>query len=112
MLLNGVLFVLQGIAAIAEDDVYFRLDSYLYRISLTGWGWILLVLGVIALAVGCGIIGGRTWARVIGVLSAALGLVAQFLFLPYAPLWSAVLMALDVFLIWSLVAYRPDRAKH
>ncbi|MFE0803341.1 hypothetical protein [Streptomyces sp. NPDC058812] len=111
MLVNGVLYVFQGISAIAEDDVYARLDSYIYRISLTGWGWILLVLGLIAVAIGCGILGGRTWARVTGIALAALGLVAQFLFLPYAPVWSFVLMALHVFVIWALAAYRPDRAR-
>jgi hypothetical protein len=111
MLINGVLFVFQGIAAIAEDEVYVRLDSYIYRISLTGWGWILLVLGVIAVAIGCGILGGRTWARVTGIVLAALSLVAQFLFLPYAPVQSVVMMALAVFVIWALAVYHPDRLR-
>ncbi|MFD5055956.1 hypothetical protein ACFWMH_37520 [Streptomyces tendae] len=111
MLVNGVLYLFQGISAIAEDDVYARLDDYIYRISLTGWGWILLVLGLIAVAIGCGILGGRTWARVTGIVLAAVGLVAQFLFLPYAPVWSVILMALHVFVIWALTVYRPDAAR-
>nr|WP_051830777.1 hypothetical protein [Streptomyces violens] len=109
MLVNGVLFVLQGISAIAKDEVYVRLDDYLYRINLTGWGWILLILGVVAVLVGCGILSGATWARMTGIMLAALSLVAQFLFLPYAPVWSVIMMALDVFVIWALTAYHPDR---
>ncbi|MBZ4018502.1 DUF7144 family membrane protein [Streptomyces purpurogeneiscleroticus] len=109
MLVNGVLFVLQGIAAIAEDGVYVRLDDYLYRINLTGWGWILLILGVVAVLVGCGILNGAVWARMTGIMLAALSLVAQFLFLPYAPVWSVIVMALDVFVIWALAVHHPTR---
>ncbi|WEV26135.1 hypothetical protein OYE22_13690 [Streptomyces sp. 71268] len=109
LLVNGVLLVLQGIAAIAEDDVYVRHDSYLYRINLTGWGWTLLALGALLLATGCGILTGRLWARATAITLAALSLVAQFLFLPYAPVWSVVVMALDLFVIWALAVYQGDR---
>ncbi|CAM5367091.1 hypothetical protein SGLAM104S_10666 [Streptomyces glaucescens] len=63
MLVNGLLAVLQGIAAIAEDDVYARLGDYVYEVSLTGWGWILVILGVVAAATGAGILQGAAWAR-------------------------------------------------
>ncbi|MFF8466720.1 DUF7144 family membrane protein [Streptomyces griseus] len=48
-----------------------------------------------------------------GILFASLGLVAHFLFLPYAPLWSTIVIALALFVIWALAAYRdpdPDSA--
>ncbi|MEU6477541.1 hypothetical protein ABZ858_11725 [Streptomyces sp. NPDC047017] len=111
MVVDGVLFVLQGIAAIARDKVYVRLDNYIYRINLTGWGWIILVLGVLAVVVGCGVLAGATWARVVGILLASVSLVAQFVFLPYAPVWSLFMMALDVFVIWALAVYHPQRPR-
>ncbi|HLL32673.1 MAG TPA: hypothetical protein VK545_02005, partial [Streptomyces sp.] len=82
MLVNGLLAVLQGIAAIAEDDVYARLGDYVYEVSLTGWGWILVILGAVAAATGVGILQGAAWARAVGILLASLSLIAQFLFLP------------------------------
>jgi hypothetical protein len=108
MLLHGVLAIFQGIAAIAEDDVYARLGDYVYEINLTGWGWILLILGVVAAVAGWGILTGAEWARAVGIALASLSLVAQFLFLPYAPLWSLVMMLFAVFVIWSLANYRPS----
>ncbi|MFG3206963.1 hypothetical protein [Streptomyces sp. NPDC048192] len=111
LLLNGVLAVFQGISAIARDDVYARLGDYVYKINLTGWGWILLVLGVIAAFAGWGILSGAAWARVVGIALASLSLIAQFLFLPYAPVWSVIMMAIDVFVIWSLAAYQPEPAR-
>ncbi len=107
MLVNGVLAVLQGIAAIAEDDVYGRIGDYVYKINLTGWGWILLIVGVVSAAAGGGILKGAAWARVTGILLASVSLALQFLFLPYAPVWSIVLIAIDVFVIWALAVYRP-----
>ncbi|KUN00068.1 hypothetical protein AQI95_35450 [Streptomyces yokosukanensis] len=111
MLLNGILAIFQGISAIAADDVYARIDHYVYKINLTGWGWILLVLGVIAAFAGWGILSGAAWARVVGIALASLSLLAQFLFLPYSPLWSVIMMAIDVFVIWALAAYEPDTAR-
>ncbi|MFI6034120.1 hypothetical protein ACIBBD_08120 [Streptomyces sp. NPDC051315] len=109
MLVHGLLTVVQGIAAIAEDDVYARIGDYVYEISLTGWGWILLILGAVAAGTGAGLLRGAEWARAVGIAMAALSMVAQFLFLPYAPVWSIILIAIDVFVIWALATYRPPR---
>ena len=73
--------------------------------------WILLVLGVIAAFTGWGILSGAAWARVAGIALASLSLIAQFLFLPYAPVWSVIMMAIDVFVIWSLAVYQPEPAR-
>ncbi|MFE0451815.1 hypothetical protein ACFW2D_11065 [Streptomyces sp. NPDC058914] len=108
MLCSGILRVLQGIAALAEDDVYARVGAYLYGLDLAGWGWIHLVLGVLVAATGAGLLKGAGWARFTGILLASLSLVAQFLFLPYEPLWSVVVIAIDVFVLRALTASRRE----
>ncbi|GGR73746.1 hypothetical protein GCM10010269_10860 [Streptomyces humidus] len=107
MFVSGVLAAFEGIAAIARDDVYARIGSYVYEMNLTGWGWVLVAVGVVAAATGWGLLTGAVWARVSGIALAALSLVLQFLFLPYAPVWSVVQIAVDVFVIWALAAYEP-----
>ncbi|MFF4712430.1 hypothetical protein ACFY2V_13645 [Streptomyces eurythermus] len=111
LLVNGILAILQGISAIAKDDVYARIGDYVYKINLTGWGWILLILGVIAAITGWGILTGAAWARAVGIALASLSLIAQFLFLPYQPLWSFIVMAIDVFVIWALASHHPEPAR-
>ncbi|MEU2761417.1 hypothetical protein [Streptomyces sp. NPDC007094] len=111
MLCQGAVAALEGIAALADGDVYGDVGAYAYRFSLTGWGWIHLVLGVCVAVTGAGVLKGASWARVTGIAFASLNLVAYFLFLPYAPLWSVIVIALDIFVIWALAAYRdPGRA--
>ncbi|WP_454319425.1 DUF7144 family membrane protein [Streptomyces phaeoluteigriseus] len=106
LLCSGFLAVLQGVAAIAEDDVYAHVGSYVYGLTLTGWGWIHLVLGVLAAVTGAGLLRGAARARLPGVLLASLSLVAQFLFLPYEPVWSSVVMAIDVLVVRALTSRR------
>ncbi|WP_334313626.1 DUF7144 family membrane protein [Streptomyces sp. HD] len=102
MLVNGLLAVLQGISAIAEDDVYGRVGDYVFEMSLTGWGWTLLVLGVVVAAVGFGILKGAWWARITGIFVAAMSMVLHFLFLPYAPVWSVIMVGVDFFVVLAL----------
>ncbi|MFF4088038.1 hypothetical protein ACFYY9_14305 [Streptomyces nigra] len=107
MLVDGVLAILQGISALAADDVYARVGDYVFKGSLTTWGWVLLALGVVAVSVGHGILRGAWWARLTGIFLASLGMVAHFLFLPYAPVWSVIMVAVDFFVIMAL-ALAPD----
>lgn len=109
MVCSGILAVLQGIAAIAGDDVYFRIGDYVYRMNLTGWGVIHLILGALVLITGIGLLKDMAWARIVGLFLVALSLIAQFLFLPYQPVWSFVMMAIDVFVICAL-ATRQEAA--
>ncbi|WP_432194384.1 DUF7144 family membrane protein [Streptomyces sp. bgisy027] len=107
MLVNGLLAILQGISAIAEDDVYARIGDYIFKANLTAWGWILLGLGVLALGAGYGILQGAWWARITGIFLASLSMVAHFLFLPYTPVWSVIMVGIDFFVILAL-ALAPD----
>ncbi|MGW2227290.1 DUF7144 family membrane protein [Streptomyces formicae] len=108
MMVNGILGVLEGIAGIAKDDVYERIGDYVYKFNLTTWGWIHLVLGILVAAVGWGILKGASWARASGVALAALAIVAQFLWLPYTPVWALISIAIGVFVIWALCNDRSD----
>lgn len=108
LLVDGILGVLKGITGIASNDVYTRINDYVFKFDVTSWGWIHLVLGVILVLVGVGILKGATWARVAGVMLASLNIVANFMWLPYTPVWAIVTIAIDVFVIWALCTDRSD----
>ncbi|MFF0293820.1 hypothetical protein ACFYST_10630 [Kitasatospora sp. NPDC004614] len=110
MLVSGLLEVFRGIMAIAKDDIFVTTPQYVFRFSLTSWGWIHLVIGALVALTGLCVLTGMLWARIAGVFFAALSLLDNFLDIPYYPVWSLVLIALDVFVIWALCAYRePER---
>ncbi|MEE1735289.1 hypothetical protein [Streptomyces sp. BE147] len=107
MLVEGILGIFQGIAAIAEDDVYTRFGDYVFKFNLTGWGWIHLILGVVLFITGFGLLKESAWARGLGIGLAALSIIANFMFLPYQPIWALVVIAIGVFVIWSLSTVEP-----
>ncbi|MFB7589967.1 hypothetical protein [Streptomyces sp. NPDC056169] len=100
--LSGVLGILQGITAIAKDDVYARVGNYVFEFDLTAWGWIHLVLGIIVVLTAVGLFMGANWARATGIVLASLSAIANFLWLPYQPWWALTILAIDVFVIWAL----------
>ncbi|WP_067464708.1 DUF7144 family membrane protein [Nocardia amamiensis] len=109
LLAAGVLSIFQGIAAIAKDEIFVSGPNYTYQFSTTSWGWIHLVLGILVVIAAVGLIAGAMWARVIAVFLAALSILANFLWLPYYPWWSTIMIALGVVVIWAVTTWQPSR---
>jgi hypothetical protein len=104
MFFGGLMSIFEGIAAIARDDLIVVTHNYAYTLDVTSWGWIHVFLGALIAAAGLALFTGTLWARVIGIILAALGMFANFLWLPYYPFWAILLIAIDIFIIWALCA--------
>ena len=105
MMMTGAFQALAGLIAIFENEFYVQTRNYLFEFDATTWGWIHLVLGVIVALAGWGVLAGQTWARVVGITLAALSATLNFLFIPYYPFWSTLIIAVDIFVIWALTAH-------
>lgn len=105
MVVIGIFQIVVGLTAIFEDTFYVLTDNYLFGFGVETWGWIHLALGVLVAAGGVGVLAGQVWARVLGIVLAAISAVANFLFLPYYPLWSMLIIAADIAVIWALTKY-------
>jgi hypothetical protein len=82
--------------------------QYLFALDLTVWGWAQLLTGVLSVAAGFSALRGLTWARIVGIGLAGLSMVIQFLFTPHYPIWSLLVIAVDVVIIWALATSRRD----
>ncbi|MFD6893227.1 hypothetical protein ACFWB0_01590 [Rhodococcus sp. NPDC060086] len=107
MVTIGTLQFLQGLAAVAEDELFIQGQEYTFKFDFTTWGWIHIALGVVIVAVGIALITGATWARVTAIVIAAISILANFLWLPYYPWWSVLIIALDVVVIWAVSTWHP-----
>lgn len=111
ILILGCFQVIMGISALARDEIFVDGVDYTYAIDVTGWGWIHLILGAVMMATGVFLYTATPWARGVGIGLAVLSAVSNFFFLPYYPLWSLVVIALDVFAIWALATViSPSRS--
>jgi hypothetical protein len=110
LLISGATDILQGIVTINRDAFLNGVSGYAYSFNLTSWGWIHVGLGILVALTGMAILGGVRGARLVGIGLAALNLVAQFMYLPYQPVWSVVGMAISAFVIWALATDRSHYA--
>ena len=102
MVIGGVWHALTGIAALLHDEVYINTPEYTYSFDLAGWGWAVLLLGVLSAGTGVVVLLGRGWGDTAAIVLACLSIIVNFLLVPFYPIWSLMIIALDVTLIWAL----------
>jgi len=105
MIMAGCFQAFAGLVAIFQNEFYVTTRNYVFEADATTWGWTHLIVGVIMVLAGFGLMSGQTWARVVAIFLAVLSAISNFLFIPYYPLWSLLIIALDVFVIWALAAH-------
>jgi hypothetical protein len=108
MLMVGVFQALQGLIAIFENEFYVATRNYLFEFDATTWGWIHLVIGLLVAFAGWGLLSGRTWARSVAIALAVLSAISNFLFIPYYPFWSLLIITLNIFVIWAVATRGGD----
>jgi len=104
----AVLNTLYGIAAIDGANVFVANARYVFG-DLNMWGWFLLALGVLQFFAAFAIWRGASWGRWFGVACATVNAILQMLWIPSYPILSFVLLALDIMVIYGLLAYGGRR---
>lgn len=102
LLTLGLFQFFTGLSAALNDNVFVTTRNYVFSFDLTAWGWIHMIIGVIAVVVGGAILAGKRWGFALGIGVAIISALGSFAFMPYYPLWALVLIAFDIAIIWSL----------
>ena len=102
----GALDFCQGLIALFNDNYYVVSASGFLAVDLTGWGWIMLIWGVLLVLAGLGLLGGQSWARWFTILLVSLNFLAQLGFLGNSqyPLWALTALALNIVVLYALTA--------
>ena len=108
LMLIGAFHAIAGLSGIIKDDFYAVTPNYVFEFDATTWGWTHLIGGIIVLFAGFGVFRGAVWARTVGVLIAAVSALVSFAWIPVYPIWSIVVIAIDVTVIWALTAHGRD----
>jgi hypothetical protein len=111
LMIAGAFQFFAGLAALINDELFVVGAEYVYEFDTTTWGWIHLLIGVILFLAGLALLQGAVWARTLVVIIASLSALANFLWLPYQPWWSIIIITLNIFIIWAVTAHGRDIAK-
>jgi hypothetical protein len=102
----GAYEVIMGLVAIFNDEYYLVGSSGLVvSVDYTAWGWVHLIVGILAVAAGLALMQRRTWGRVLAIGLAALSAVLNLAFLSAYPIWCILIIAFDVIVIYALTVH-------
>lgn len=102
----GAFQVIQGLVALFDDGFYLvRPNGLVVHADYNTWGWTHLIIGAVAVVSGLGLLVGNMAARVIGVIAAVVSAIVNLAFLSAYPVWSAIVIALDVIVIYAIIVH-------
>ena len=106
LIMLGIFQAIEGFVAIFDDGYYLvRPNGLVVNVDYTEWGWIHLIIGLIAIAVGLGLMAGNMLARIVGVIIAVISATLNLLFIGAYPVWSTIVIAVDVIVIYAIVVH-------
>jgi hypothetical protein len=108
MIMVGIFHAIQGVVALFNNSFYVVGEEYLFKVDVTAYGWIHIILGLVVAGAGFGLFRGAVWARTVAVIVASVSMVASFVSIPYYPIWSVMLIIFDVFVIWAAILHGRD----
>ena len=109
LLVAGGLAILEGIVALSRSSFFTATGAHYVVSSLSTWGWVELIVGIVAVLAGLSVIRGGAFGRWAGILLAATSIFAQMFWVPIVPFWALTIMFLDALVIYGLAVYGGRR---
>ncbi len=108
LMVAGVVNIFYGIAAL--DDSKFFVGQTKYVVSnLNTWGWITLLLGILAILAAFSVLRGGIFGRSVGIVVASISAIGSLLSVGGAyPFWSLGVFAMCLIIIHGLAVYDPE----
>lgn len=109
LLVSGIFSGTQGLVALIGPNVYYTtVNGNLFLFDVTGWGWWNLIIGILLILTSIALFSGASWARIVAIVLAIISAVVQLLLVPVQPWWSFIVIAIDMLIIYALIAHKDD----
>jgi len=109
LLIVGIFNAIYGLVALFRPRAITVTGQGVIVWDFSTWGWILLAIGIVQIAVSLGLFAVQGWARWMAICIAALSAISQIAFFTAYPLWSLLVILLDVLIIWQLsMHWQPE----
>jgi len=106
----GFFQTILGFTALLNDEWLVKVGGQLLLLDYTTWGWVHLILGIVSMVAGTGLFNGSTWARIIAIILVLFNFLAQFAFVSVYPLWSIIIMVVDILVLYALTVHGSEPA--
>ena len=100
----GAINIIYGLIYLFNSEHVVLTPNNAWFIDLTAWGWWLLLVGVVQVLTGYGVMRAMTWARVVGVIIAAISLLSMLPILGVNSVYGLLIVTVDIIVIYALTA--------
>ncbi len=108
LMVDGLVNVFQGLVALFDDERVVMTPENLVVVDITAWGWTLLISGLLLMLVGGGLLAAAGWARIAAIVVVCLHAVIQTAWIGAYPVWSLLMIALAIVILWALTVRWSD----
>ena len=105
MIVAGFFQAISGLVAIFKSSVYLVTSNHLLVLDYKQWGWVHLIVGIVLLLSSASLFAGRLWGRIVAITLATISAILNFSFIWAYPVWSILIIALDVMVIYAVAMY-------
>jgi hypothetical protein len=108
----GIMRIFDAIWAFRYDGALpEQLEGAVFGTSLTTYGWIYLIVGIVLILSSFALLSGSQFARWIGIFAGAIGAISALAWLPYYPVWSFIYILLGVLVVYAVTRYGGRRVE-
>ncbi len=108
MMLAGVFHIIAGFVALFQEDVFVAAPNALWVFDYSQWGWIHMLGGALALIAAGSLMQGKLFGRTMVILVAMFSAIANMAFVPVYPVWSLMIVTIDVLVIWAVAVHGKE----
>jgi hypothetical protein len=112
LILLGTFQVVEGLVALFDDGFYaVRSDGLVVNVDYNTWGWVHLVIGIVGVLAGLGLLVGNMAARIVGIVVAFLSALVNLAFISAYPIWSTIMITVDVIVMFAIIVHGRELKK-
>lgn len=109
LLLGGFFSAIAGFAALFKDGVVLSgFGNNIWLMTYVQWGWVHILIGVLAIVAAGSLLAGHMYGRIIAIVVAFLSALVNMAFVPVYPIWSIIVIFIDVMVIYSVMVHGGD----
>jgi hypothetical protein len=102
----GIMRIFDGIWAWSYNgQVPSQLQGALFGHSLTTYGWVYFIVGVILVGASFGVLAGSELSRWIAIVAGAVLAISAIWWMPYYPIWSLTYIGIGILVIYAMAVY-------
>ena len=112
LIMLGSFQIIQGLVALFDDGFYLvRSNGLVVDVDYNTWGWVHTGIGIIGVLAGLGLLAGNMAARIVGIVIAFLSALVNLAFLSAYPVWSTIMITVDVIVIYAIIVHGREHKK-